>query len=358
VTMYDFSLSKDQEQRARDLHSKAVVVDGLTFKDGIGLDYPKDLERMRSGGISAVNYTVAHFPHGFLRAIKEIERDKERILGNDDLRLARSVDDIHKAKKDGKIAVVLGFQDTKPIEDDVSHLMTFSDLGVKIVQLTYNSQNLVGTGCCERSYGGLTYFGVEVVDEMNRLGIVVDLSHCCDETTMDAIEASDDPVLFSHSSVRTLCDAYGRNKTDEQIKALAEKGGVMGICTFAPLVKKDRITHAVQRATVEDVLDHIDYVARLVGPDYVGFGTDMVGEALDQGTVPWYSSIRLWRALRPDVFGSGPSDVYDPPPIGLERHSEFLNLTRGLVARGYSDREVLGLLGGNFLRVFRKVWKE
>src|SRR4030042_6277371 len=129
---------------------------------------------------------------------------------------------------------------------------------------------------------------------MNRLGIVVDLSPCCDETTMDAIEASDDPVLFSHSSVRALCNAYGRNKTDEQIKALAERGGVMGICTFAPLVKKEPITHVVERATVEDVMDHIDYVARLVGPDYVGFGTDMVGKALDQGTVPWYSSIRLW----------------------------------------------------------------
>jgi len=356
--LYDFGLSKDQEQRAKDLHTKAIVIDGLTFKDGIGLEYPKDLDRMLVGGISAVNYTVAHFPHNFLGALKEIDKDKQRVLENKCLCFATSVEDVRKAKSEGKVAIIFGFQDGKPIEDDLSHLRTFRDVGVRIIQLTYNAQNLIGVGCCERSYAKLSYFGVEVVEEMNRLGIVVDLSHCCDETTMDAIEASKDPVLFTHSSVRAICNAYGRNKTDEQIQALAEKGGVIGICWFPPLVKRDPKTHVIERSTVEDVLGHIDYVVRLVGVDHVGFGTDMVGRALDQGIVPWYSSIRIWRPLRPDVFGAGPTDVYDPPPTGLERHSDTPNLTRGLVARGYSDQEVLKILGGNFLRVFERVWKK
>ena len=355
--MYDFGLSNDQEQRAKDLHEKAIVIDGLTFKDGLGIDYPRDLERMLTGGISAVNYTVAHFPHNFLGALKEIDKDKQGILQNEHLCLAKSAEDIRKAKNQRKAAVVLGFQDTRPVEDDLSHLRTFHDLGVRVVQLTYNSQNLVGTGCCERHYGGLSYYGVEVVEEMNRLGVAVDLSHCCDETTMEAVEVSKDPVLFTHSSVRALCNAYGRNKTDEQIMALAVKGGVIGICSFPPLVKRDPKTHIVMRSTVDDVLNHIEYVVRLVGVDHVGFGTDMVGKALDQGTVPWYSSIRMWRPLRPDVFGAGPTDVYDPPPLGFERHSDAPNLTRGLVARGYSDQEILKILGGNFLRVFEGIWR-
>lgn len=356
--MYNFNLNKDQEREARCLHEKAIVIDGLTFKNGLGLDYPKDLERMLIGGITATNYTVAHFPHNFAKALEEIEKEKRFLLQNKHLFFTDSVEGIARAKKDGKIAVIFGFQDGKPIEDDVANLKTFNDLGVRIIQLTYNSQNLIGTGCCERSCGKLSYFGVNVVEEMNKIGMVIDLSHCCDETTVDAIEVSKDPVLFTHSGVRTLCNAYGRNKTNAQILALAEKGGVIGITWFPPLVKRNNLTHEVQKSTVEDVLDHIDYVVDLVGVNHVGFGSDMTGKYLDAGTVPPYSSIRLWRPLRPDVFGTGPTERYDPMPVGLERHSKAMNLTRGLLSRSYSDKEILKILGGNFLRVFGQVWKK
>ena len=352
--IFDFGLTADQEERAKDIHKRAVIIDGVVMADS--LDYPKDIERMLAGGISAGSFTVAHWPENFLRALERIDTYKQLIHQNNDLYLTTSVEDISKAKELGKLGVLLSFQDGKPIEDDLAHLRIFHEVGVRIIQLTYNSQNLIGVGCCERSYGKLSYFGVKVVEEMNRLGIAIDLSHCCDETTMDAIETSNDPVLFTHSSVRALCNAYGRNKTDEQIKALAEKGGVMGICWQPFMIKRNPETLEVQPSTIEDVLNHIDYVVHLVGIDHIGFGSDLIGKSQDEGTVPWYSSFRLWRPLRPDVFGAGPIDVYDRFPQGLERHSDALNITRGLLARGYSDQEILKILGGNFLRVFEKVW--
>jgi len=351
---FDFNLDKREEDRAQDIHQSAIIVDGAAMSDS--LDYPTDIERMQSGGISTGSFTVASWPENFLRALSRIDKYKQLARQNDDLYLVTSVDDIAKAKEQGKLGVVLAFQDGKPIEDELANLRTFFDVGVRVIQLTYNSQNFIGTGCCEPSYGKLSYFGIKVVKEMNRLGIVIDLSHCGDETTMDAIETSTDPVLFTHASVRALCNAHGRNKTDDQIQALAKKGGVIGICWQSFLTKRDPDTFEVLPCTIEDWLNHIDYVVRLVGVDHVGFGTDLIGKSLDEGTIPWYSSFRFWRPLRPDVFGVGSTEVYDPFPQGLERHSDALNITRGLVARGYSDEEIFKILGGNFLRVFREVW--
>lgn len=283
--MYEFKLTKDQEKKAIDLHEKAIVIDGLIPKGGMGLNYPKDRERLLAGGITAMNCTIAHFPENFSRAVKEVDRHKEAIFKSDYLSFADSVEDIRKAKRERRVAAIIGFQDGNPIEDDLAHLRAFKALGVRIIQMTYNTANLIGVGCAERFYGGLTHFGVEVVKEMNRLGIVMELSHCCDETTMDAIQLSKDPVLFTHCGTRALCNAYGRNKTDEQIKALAEKGGVIGIGWLPMCVKQDPETHEVQNSTVEDVLNHIDHVVELVGVDHVGFGTDTDGRILDQRTI-------------------------------------------------------------------------
>jgi membrane dipeptidase len=354
---YHFELSEAQEQRAKAIHQRAIIVDAAVIAES--LEYAKDVESMRIGGLTVGCCTVAHWPENYVRATQRIDKYKQLIQKDDRLHLASSVQEIRTAKSLGKLGIIFSFQDGKPIEDDLANLRTFYELGVRIIQLTYNSQNLIGVGCAERSCGKLSYYGVEVVKEMNRLGIVIDLSHCCDETTIDAVEISEDPVLFSHSSCRALCNAYGRNKTDEQIKALAEKGGVIGVCWQPFLIKRDPATYEVQKCTIEDVLRHIEYMVRLVGVDHVGFGSDQqLGKSLDEGTVPWYSSFRLWRPIRPDVFGSGPTDVYDPFPEGLGRHSDLLNLTRGLVWRGYSDEDILKILGGNFLRVFEAVWKK
>jgi membrane dipeptidase len=196
---------------------------------------------------------------------------------------------------------------------------------------------------------------------MQRLGearIAVDLSHCGDETTEDALRRARAPVLFTHAGARAVCPAFGRNKTDEQIRMLAATGGVMGL-TFAPFfVKRDRETHEVLPSTVEDVVRHIEYVGDLVGLEHVGIGSDLCSAWLAQRKTPPESSLRWWRELRPDVFGRGPTEEYDPYPVGLRKHSELLNLTRALFERGFSPGEIQGILGGNFLRVLGAIWGE
>jgi len=350
-----FDLTKDQAQRAADLHQKAIVIDAAVGSNV--LEYPKDIERILEGGLTAGCHTIASWQHDFLAALRRIDRTSQLVTNDPRLFLAKSVKDVKEAKETGKHAVLLFFQDTRPVEDNLRNLSIFRELGVKTIQLTYNNQNLVGTGCCERSYTGLSNFGIKVVEEMNRLGIVVDVSHSADETTMDAINFSKDPILFSHSSVRALCNAYGRNKTDDQIKALAEKGGVIGICWQPFMLKRNKATHEVQSCTVEDLLNHIDYVVNLVGVDHVGFGSDLADHVQDEKITPSHSSLRIWRPLRPDVFGAGSTEVYDSFPEGLARSSEAPNITRGLVSRGYSDQEIFKILGENFLRIYETVWK-
>jgi membrane dipeptidase len=173
---------------------------------------------------------------------------------------------------------------------------------------------------------------------------------------MEAIRHSTEPVTCTHVGIRELCNAPGRNKTDEQLRALAESGGVAGISFFPPLVKREPGSHRVAQATVEDVLDHIDYAVDLVGVDHVGIGTDLDDRSLDQGETPPTSSLRHYRPTHPAVYGEGPTDRYDPYPAGVHRHTELETLTQGLVARGYTDDEIEKILGGNFLRVFETVW--
>ena len=349
-----FDLSPTEEKRATEIHGKAIIVDGLL--PWANLDYPKYMDQIREGGVTAGNVTVAQTTT-FEEALSNITHYKNQLEDNPDrVMLATTIEDIHHAKEEGKLAAIFGFQDAKPLDDKLSNIRLFKDLGVRVIQLTYNAQNYIGTGCCELTYGPLTYFGREVVEELNAQGIVIDLSHCCDETTIDTIERSEAPVFITHSSMFSLCNAYGRNKKDEHLLALAEKGGVVGIC-FAPLfIKRDPETFEVQPSDVHDVLDHIDYAVNLIGVDHVGFGTDMCGKWLDDRFTPPTSSLRWWRPLRPDVFGRGPTEEYDPFPDGLDRHHKLLNLTRGLVARGYSDEDISKILGGNAMRLFSEVW--
>jgi len=221
---------------------------------------------------------------------------------------------------------------------------------VRAMQLTYNEQNQIGSGCCEKNGSGLTYFGRDAVAEMNRLGIVVDLSHCNDATTMDAIEVSSEPVTIAHANSR-LISPTPRNKSDEIIKALAEKDGVIGTTIFAPCVRLNK------RGTIEDALANIDHIVKLVGINHVGMGLDLARKFIDEGSVAEESVIKQWRPIRPDVFGSGSADVYPQYPIGLEKHEDIPNLVQNLLSRGYSRADVKKILGENFMRLYERVWR-
>lgn len=355
-------LTRSEAKRAKQLHDEAIVIDGLVPTMAY-LSDPKYRNHLATGGITAGNFTIASRVD-FTNATAKVEACRTLVEAHaETFMLARSGDEVRTAKDTGTTAVILGFQDSMPImptdrtilDGNLKFLRAFAEMGVRVIQLTYNSQNYVGAGCCERVDSGLSNFGRQVVDEMNRLGILIDLSHCGDTTTMDAIEYSDDPIACTHANPRALSNV-GRNKTDEQIRALAANNGVIGISLFPPLVKSDPETHKVKEATIEDVLDGIDYIVDLAGVDHVGFGTDMNDQALDAGVTPPYAAYRNFRPDHPDVYGRGPIEHYEPYPRGLHRHTALLNLTRGLFERDYDDSEIAKILGGNFLRVFDEVW--
>jgi len=354
-------LDEEQQRRARRLHSNSAVVDGLLPTTYI--DEPEYHDDLREGGVTAGNFTVAS-RLSFPQATQRVQECKRRVRSlTERYLLAETVEDVRTADESDRTAVIMGFQDTMPIVpddrmqlgDDTEFLDAFADMGVRIIQLTYNNLNYVGAGCCEPVDPGLSSFGRTLVDQMNDVGVVVDLSHCGDQTTVDAIEHSDDPVVLSHVGVRSLSNV-GRNKTDEQIEAVAANGGVVGITFFPPCVKSHPETHEVQEATVQDVLDHLDHVVDLAGVDHVGFGTDMNDMYLDEGRTPPYAAYRNFRPDHPDVYGRGPIEQYEPFPAGVDRHTKLETLTHGLVDRGYADDDIRKILGENYLRVFETVW--
>lgn len=351
-----FDLDSAEEVRAKEIHDAAIVIDG-TIPVDVYLTDDDYRYNLHDGGITAVNFTVESIAD-FRKSVETLQRYWTYVERDEGKIVILDTEDIERAKRDGKVGVILGFQNAQPIQFNLEFIRAFHQMGTRVMQLTYNSQNHLGGGCWERNDCGLSHFGLDAIDEMNERGIVVDLSHCGDATTLEAIEYSSKPVVISHASIRALSHVHGRGKTDEHIKALAENGGVIGVTFFPALVKHDPDTHEALETTAHDVLDQIDHVVDLVGVDHVGFGSDMSDKhfAEDLPTSGGYGE-RHDRLLaeHPEVFSSSDSSEY-VPPHGLERHTMLLNLTRGLVGRGYTDTEIEKILGGNFLRVFDEVW--
>jgi len=261
-------MKANRKQDIKKLHQESLPFDGLLMWGN--LDSRKTMAEMLEGNLAGGNYTVANHSHDFEGAIANILKYRDVIRDNSDLlTLALNTADIKKAQKSHKLGVVFGMQDTRAVEE-VDQLEVFHTLGVRIVQLTYNAQNLAGTGCCEISGGKITYYGQKLIRKMEELKIALDLSHCGDETTDSALEFAERPVLFTHVGVRKLCNATGRAKTDKQLEMVARTGGVAGIC-FAPyFVKRDPVTFQVLPSTVGDVVDAIQYLVKLIGIDHVG----------------------------------------------------------------------------------------
>jgi membrane dipeptidase len=256
-----------------------------------------------------------------------------------------TVDDILRAKREGKVGIIFGCQGlASKIEDDANLLRILHRLGLRIGQLTWNERNSIGCGCLEVPDSGLSQFGRVVVREMNHLGIVIDLAHAGGRTIQDTVELSEKPVIVSHANVRRLTD-NPRNLSDDVLKSLAGRHGVVGITAYSPFCE----AKAGVRPTLTEVVDHIAYVADLVGVDHVGIGSDFF-----EGESPVRFE-HLFRVRHPDVIRHYTLDtVYAE---GFDRVSCFPRLTEALVDRGLADADILKILGGNFLRVFRDVWK-
>jgi membrane dipeptidase len=327
-----------REDQGKQVHAGSIIIDGLNVSRWDG----ETFRQVQGGGLTAINATIA-VQEGFRETIEHLADWGELFEQYRDLIMpARSVDDIHAAKRAGKVGVIFGFQSTDPIEKDLRLLTIFQELGVRIIQITYNERNYAGDGCQEKTDCGLSRFGEELIGEMNRLGLLVDLSHVGYRTSMEAIEASTQPVTFTHANPRALFDNV-RNKTDEQLLAVARKGGVIGASIYPVLLA------AGSRATLDDFVDVVDYLVKLVGIEHIGVGTDFT----EGQSVEWITRLRTGKSLRGPVITSQWPLQY---PEGIRSAAEFPNITRTLLARGYSVEHTRMIMGENFLRLFGTVW--
>ncbi len=385
-----FKLSKGEEQRALDLHRKAIVIDMCNYTTAPPNDKYFDL-LLKVGITSYHNKTFkyeerypelpdASYLRLSLRNINEwlevFERYPDKAL------LVTTAEDIKKAKKENKVAVIGSGEgqmgNSYLIGHDLKLLRIFKKLGVKIWMPTYQDRSLIGDGCGEMQRGGrwvgegcgLSKFGEQWVEEMNRLHLLIDLSHVGWATVNDALELSKDPVAFTHANPAGAKILHVRDKSDEQIKALAEKGGVMGIHAFTPAgIVKEGVW-----PSIEDFVSFIDYVVNLVGVNYVGIGLDIgvsFPEKTDVGRLQLMLSNKhpeIWKRIKPDFQAVLNEHAIQPilyPELtssfpgrfkGLESYDGVPNITRGLVAHGYSDQEIEKILGLNWLNLLRRVW--
>lgn len=328
-------------ERAAEFHRQAIVIDAL---DVSVLDR-KHLEHMRQGGVTAANVTIT-LEHDFARTVDLINDCRSKVSAWADIAcIASKSVDIREAKTSGRIALILGVQNASCVEGDLRLLAALQVLGLRIIQLAYMTGNLLGDGCLEPRNAGLTVFGRAVVAEMNRLGILIDLSHCGERTSLEAIESSDQPVAFTHACAATVC-AHPRNKSDEAMRALAAKGGVMGITSLAAFVSSDWRT-----ADLDAYLDQIDYAVNVMGVDHVGLGLDFT----ESQTRQFLSPVK-WGGVHLPTGVDGVTEFPIPYAKGIQGSEELPNVTSGLLRRGYSESDVAKILGGNFLRLLDQVW--
>ncbi len=319
------------------LHDEAIVIDGLIVSR-----WERSIfEDMRAGGITAANCTVSVW-EDFKSTVDNIAAMKALIRANADLlMLVRSSADVEAAKRVGKTGIILGFQNAHAFEDHLGYVEAFADMGVRVVQLCYNTQNLIGTGCYERD-GGLSGYGREVIAEMNRVGIAVDLSHVGAKTSKEAILQSKKPVTYSHC-LPTGLKKHPRNKTDAQLRFIADHGGLIGVTMFPPFLKRGI------DSTVDDYVEAIDYVINLVGEDAVGIGTDQT-QGYGQDFFDWITHDK-GRGRRLTDFGT----VLNPE--GIRTIGDLPNLTKAMEQAGWRPSRITKVIGGNWLRFFKNVWE-
>jgi membrane dipeptidase len=249
--------------------------------------------------------------------------------------------DIRRAKKENKIGIILGWQNASGFGDHLPFVQLYHELGLRVVQLTYNTATAVGSGCYEGHDGGLTDFGRELVDELNRVGVLIDLSHVGRKTAADVISYSKKPVAYTHCLPAALKE-HQRNKTDAELRAIAEKGGFVGVTMFPPFLKQG------PSATLNDIIDAIEHVIGVVGEGQVGIGTDFT-----QG-----HNGAFFRYITHDKgFGRKLTDFGDlTMPPDFRRLEDFPNLTAALEARRWPESRIRNLMGENWLKFFEEAW--
>jgi len=326
------------------VHEEAIVFDGTC---PLLTQSPEHTSYYVEGGVTVVAPSLAANHNGG-EAVRRVA-DWLKIISERSHELIHVTDvaGFRQAKAEGRLGILFHFQNSLPLEQSIELVDVYHVLGVRVIQLTYNVRNFVGDGCLEKNDAGLSAFGRRLIKAMNRAGIAVDCSHTGVQTTLDAMDVSEQPVVFSHNLAKAVCESP-RNLSDEQIKRVAEMGGVIGINGFPPFVAKK------PRPTLDDLLKHVDYIADLAGIDCVGIGIDFeyIGDSMREASKAHYEYFVK--------TGQWDPKDYPPPPYyyprGLDDPRLFPNLTKALLARGYDEADTHKVLGGNFMRVYSQIW--
>jgi membrane dipeptidase len=348
-------------QRQGQFHRPTLIVNALG-----GLDDPniqgetgeriisdRIIADARASGLTAVNVTmgyVAGNSEPFEQTVREIGRWDARVAGRpNDLLKVLSAADILRAKRENRIGIIFGFQNAAMMGSDASRVDAFADLGVRVIQLTYNPANALGGGSMAPPDRGLTAFGREVVDRLNRNKVMVDLSHSGRQTCLDAARASRQPISINHTGCRALVD-LPRNKSDEELRLVAERGGFIGIY-FMPFVDQASV------CTAADVVAHLDHAVNVCGEDHVGIGTDGGTTGIDDMAsfrAHMRAEVAQRRAAGIGAAGENPDTL--PFCEELSGPDQFHRLIALLDRRGYSEARIEKIMGLNFVSYAREVW--
>ncbi len=322
-----------------------MLIDGLQC----GHFNRKIFEELRQADVAGVTVTCG-FWEGTVESLDSLARWRDLVAANSDLvAIATTVDEMETAAASGRTAIILGFQNSNLLEGRIRFVELFAELGVRVIQLTYNNQNELGASCYEAEDSGLARFGREVVLEMNRAGVLVDLSHVGNRTTLDAIKCSQKPVAITHANPDSLFP-HKRNKTDDVLKALAESGGVLGCATYRNIAG-DHYSSSLQAWC-----EMVARTAELIGVDHVAIGTDRSHNF----TKPDYDWMRMGRWTRGVDYGaaSAARPGKAPPPAWFTEVHHLGLLPDGLRAAGFAPDEVEKITSGNWLRLYGEVFRK
>ncbi|MGI3186077.1 membrane dipeptidase [Nioella aestuarii] len=305
----------------------------------------KIFRQMREGGLDAVHVTIAYHEN-FRETVLNVEKWNRWFEQFPDLIFhGQWASDVEKARETGRTAIFFGFQNPSPIEDDIGLVEVWHKLGARFMQLSYNNQSLLATGCYEAEDPGLTRMGKQVIKEMNRVGLVIDMSHSADRSTIEAAEISTRPITITHANLHSWQPAL-RNKRDDVVRAVTENGGMMGFSLY-PHHLKDK-----SDCTLDSFCSMIAEAAEKFGAEHFGIGSDLCQDQPDS-IVEW---MRVGRWTNEIDYGEGSASApgFPPMPDWYGDNRDFGNIETGLSAKGFSDDEVAGLMGGNWYRFFKE----
>lgn len=318
-----------------------MIIDGLQY-----CNWSREIfEQMREGRVSCVHVTVCYWEN-FRETVSNIGRWHRMFEQHADLiRPVRNADDLRRAVEEGRTGVVFGFQNCSPIEDDIALVQVVHELGARFMQLSYNNQSLLATGCYEAEDPGITRMGKEIIREMNRVGLVVDMSHSAERSTLEAIELSERPIAITHANPHAWAPAL-RNKSDRVLVALARNGGMIGFSLY-PHHLKDKTG-----CRLEDFCEMAARTADLIGVEHIGIGSDLCQDQ-PSSVVEWMRNGR-WTQTLDYGEGSVKDAGFPPQPAWFRDNRDFHNIADGLRHAGFDTDSVQRVMGGNWLDFFEK----